>query len=86
MFTKKKLKKLSKTTTKQMDLAELADVLEIRIRPSLSTDERKAQYLKQVKNPYCMRVGTTKVKVEFSPEGQSLDTLLAVYFARRTSN
>ncbi len=86
MFTKKKLEKLSKATTKQMDLADLADILEIHIDPSLSADERKAQYLKQVKNPYCMRVGTTKGKVEFSPDGQSLDTLLAVYFARRTSN
>lgn len=40
-----------------VDSESLVDVTGIVIDESLSREERKAEYLRQVKNPYCFRVG-----------------------------
>lgn len=44
-----------------VDPETLVDVTGIVIDESLSKEERKAEYLRQVKNPYCFRVGDVVV-------------------------
>ena len=48
------------------------DVTGIVIDESLSKEERKAEYLRQVKNPYCFRVGDVVVKNVYSNDGVTL--------------
>lgn len=50
----------------------LVDVTGIVIDESLSKEERKAEYLRQVKNPYCFRVGDVVVKNVYSNDGVTL--------------
>lgn len=51
----------------------LVDVTKIVIDESLSKEERVAEYLRQVRNPYCFRVGKMGVKNIYSNDGVSLE-------------
>ena len=55
-----------------VDPETLVDVTGIVIDESLSKEERKAEYLRQVKNPYCIRVGDVVVKNVYSNDGVTL--------------
>ena len=52
---------------------ELADIGKIRIDRKKSVEERKRQYLNQVKNPYLVKVGDTMVKIRFANNGVSFE-------------
>ena len=54
-------------------LDELADIGKIRIDRNKSVEERKRQYLNQVKNPYLVKVGDTMVKIRFANNGVSFE-------------
>lgn len=51
---------------------EYADVTTIKIDENLSKEERVAEFLRQVKNPYCFRVGDVVVKNVYSTDGVTL--------------
>lgn len=55
-----------------VDPETLVDVTGIVIDESLSKEERKAEYLRQVKNPYCFRVGDVVIKNVYSNDGVTL--------------
>ena len=50
----------------------LVDVTQIKFDDSLLLMERAAEFVKQVKNPYCFRVGDMVVKNVYSSDGISL--------------
>jgi len=62
------LRRLKDTDIRDVDPDELVDISEVRIKTDLSTVERLIDYLKQVKNPYCYKIGGTIVKVSFLGE------------------
>lgn len=51
----------------------LVDVTKIVIDETLSKEERVVEYLMQVKNPYCFRVGKMVVKNIYSNDGVFLE-------------
>ena len=55
-----------------VDPETLVDVTGIVIDESLSKEERKAEYIRQVRNPYCFRVGDVVVKNVYSNDGVTL--------------
>ena len=55
-----------------VDRDRLVDINDIEIDDSLSPKERAAEFLRQIKNPYCFRVGTVVVKNVYSDDGVSL--------------
>ena len=64
---------MSKNTLEQMknvdistvDPAELVDIREIQIDQQKTREERLRDFVLQVKNPYCFRVGKVAVKLTF---------------------
>ena len=54
-------------------LEELADIGKIRIDRKKSVEEKKRQYLNQVKNPSLVKVGDTMVKIRFANNGVSFE-------------
>ena len=61
-----------------MDITEanidnLKDITKLRIDRDLPVEERKKQYIKQVENPYMVRVGNMKVKISFANNGISME-------------
>ena len=57
---------------RSVDPETLVDVTGIVIDVSLSKEERKAEYLRQVKNPYCFRVGDVVVKCSYNNDGVTI--------------
>ena len=55
-----------------VDPATLVDITEIKIDESMSKEERIKEYLRQVKNPYCFRVGDMVVKCSYSNDGVTI--------------
>lgn len=50
----------------------LVDVTQIHIDEGLPKEERLKEFVRQVKNPYCFRVGNVVVKNVYSSDGVSL--------------
>lgn len=47
---------------------ELKDICDIKINPNLPPNERKAEYIRQIVDPYNFKCGKIKVKVKFSED------------------
>ena len=59
-----------------VDLAELVDIREIQIDQQKTREERLRDFVLQVKNPYCFRVGKVVVKLTFPECGATLEDRL----------
>ena len=66
------IEEMKAVDVRTVDPETLVDVTKIKIDESLSKEERVAEFLRQVKNPYCFRVGNMVVKNVYSNDGVSL--------------
>lgn len=55
-----------------VDPETLVDIRMVEIDDSLPKEERLASFIRQIKNPYCFRVGNVVVKNVYSSDGVSL--------------
>ena len=58
---------------------ELVDIAKVQVNKNLPGDKRFADFLEQVKNPYCYRCGKVVVKVSFADTGITLEERLKHY-------
>ena len=72
-MTAEEHRKFLETDFSDVKLEELTDIGKIRIHIKKSVEEKKRQYLKQVGNPYLVRVGDTMVKIRFANSGVSFE-------------
>ena len=56
--------------------APLADIRDVSVDQTLPKEERIAEFLRQIKNPYCFRCGKFTVRARFSDNGVSLEERL----------
>ena len=56
-----------------VELGSLTDISKLRIDREQPVEKRRQQYLRQVGNPYLVRVGNMKVKVRFAENGVSME-------------
>ena len=66
------IEEMKAVDVRTVDPETLVDVTQIKIDESLSKEERVKEFLRQVKNPYCFRVGNMIVKNVYSDDGVSL--------------
>lgn len=52
---------------------DVVDIRQIKIEEGLSQQEKRREFIRQVKNPYCFRVGNVIVKASYSVNGVSLN-------------
>ena len=52
---------------------DVADIQQIKIDAALTQQEMRKEFIRQVGNPYCFRVGKVIVKAAFSGYGVSLN-------------
>lgn len=52
---------------------DVVDIQQIKIGDGLSQQEKRKEFIRQVKNPYCFRVGKVIVKASYSGNGVSLN-------------
>lgn len=60
------LKQMAQVDIKTVDPAELVEIENVRIRTDLPQEERIADYIRQIGNPYCYLYHGIIVKVSFS--------------------
>ena len=66
------IEEMKNVDVRTVDRESLVDINEIEIDDSLSPQERAEEFLRQIKNPYCFRVGDVVVKNVYSDDGVSL--------------
>lgn len=54
----------------------LVDIRDVSVDQSLPKEERIAEFLRQIKNPYCFRCGKFTVRAQFANNGVSLEDCL----------
>ena len=52
---------------------DVVDIQQIKIDDGISQQEKRREFIRQVKNPYCFRVGKVIVKASYSGNGVSLN-------------
>lgn len=52
---------------------DVADIQQIKIDVALTQQEMRKEFIRQVGNPYCFRVGKVIVKAAYSGDGVSLN-------------
>lgn len=56
---------------------ELVDIRDVKLDSSMGQAERVKSFLKQIKNPYCFRVGDVVVNVAYTKGGATLNDCFA---------
>jgi len=69
---------------KQIDIRtvsgeSLKDINDVVIDTKLPAEKRAAEFVKQIGNPYCFRVGKMIVQMEYNSTGQSINDCLKEY-------
>ena len=54
----------------------LVDIRNVNVDKTLSRDERIAEFVRQIKNPYCFRCGEFIVNTSFAEAGPTLEDCL----------
>lgn len=70
------LEQMKNVDIRNLDPDGLVDIREIEVNPSQSREERMRDFVRQVGNPYCFRVGKVAVKVSFAEGGATLEDRL----------
>ena len=70
---------LKKVDVRTVDPEELVDIREIKIDRELPREQRMAEFVRQVKNPYCFKVGKVAVSVGFSNDGVTFEQRMGHY-------
>lgn len=70
---------LKRVDVREVDLDTLVDIRDIKIDESLSREQRMADFIRQVKNPYCFRVGNVAVSVGFAENGATFEEQMGYY-------
>jgi hypothetical protein len=70
------LEQMKNVDVRTVDPNDLVDLNDVRVDTSLPRIERIKEFLRQIKNPYCYRVGKTIVKVSYAKDGDTLEDRL----------
>ena len=58
------------------DTSALVDIKDVSVDKNLTKEERIAEFIRQIKNPYCFKCGKFTVRAQFSEGGVSLEDCL----------
>ena len=81
-MNKKELKKLREVDIKTVKKEDLVDISTVKVDTSLPIRERIADYIKQIKNPYCYLDHGVIVKISFSGNKDLEECLKSIVFSK----
>jgi len=79
MFTPKELEDLKQVDPLTVNLDDLIDINDVKIQTELPREERIADFIRQIKNPYLFKCGNVVVKIEFSESVTTLTEQMKQY-------
>ncbi len=59
-----------------ISIDDLVDINDVTVDKTLTKKERIAEFIKQIKNPYCFRCGNFVVKARYTDNGLSMEDCL----------
>lgn len=65
------LERMKQVDIKTVDINTLRDLRQVVVKRDLPIKERVVDFIGQIGNPYCFRVGDTIVKLRFKDDGTS---------------
>ncbi|MBP1736420.1 MAG: hypothetical protein H6Q60_301 [Oscillospiraceae bacterium] len=78
-FTKVDFEALKQVDVRTVDRDTLVDIGTLKIDGNLPREERLKEFVRQVKNPYCFKVGKIAVSVSFSDDEVSFEQRMEHY-------
>ena len=79
------LQELKQVDVRTVDPDTLVDIKEIEIDRTLPKGERIQEFIRQIRNPYCFRVGDMGVKLEFLDSAPPLEDCFTDFLQRKKS-
>lgn len=70
---------LRQVDVRTVDPDTLVDIKELDIDKALPREQRMAEFVRQVKNPYCFKVGKVAVSVGYSGDGVTFEQRMEHY-------
>ena len=70
---------LKQVDVRTVDPDTLVDIRTLEIDKTLPREQRMAEFVRQVKNPYCFRVGKVAVSVSYSGDGVTFEQRMEHY-------
>lgn len=67
------IEEMKNVDVRTVDPDTLVDVNSVRISDDLVREDRLKEFIRQVKNPFCYRVGNVVVKNVYSQDGVTID-------------
>ena len=78
-FTGTDLRQMKEADIRTVDAGSLVDIRDVQVDQALPRRERFADFLQQIRNPYCYRCGKVVVKVSFADTDATLEDRLEHY-------
>lgn len=78
-FIEMNLEELKQIDVRTVDLATLVDIEEIEIDRALPKEDRIREFIRQIRNPYCFRVGKVAVSVGYAEGGITFEQRMEHY-------
>ena len=85
MQNKLNLSELADVDITAVNKEDLVDVCGLTFDTTIPREQRAAQVLRKVKNPYCFRVGDMGVKLEFLDNAPPLEDCFTDFLKRKKS-
>ena len=73
------MEEMKNVDIRTVDRESLADINDVHINRKLPREERMADFIRQIKNPYCYLDGKTVVKISFSNTDTTMEDCLEHY-------
>lgn len=70
---------LRQVDVRMVDPDTLVDIKELDIDKTMPREQRMAEFVRQVKNPYCFKVGKVAVSVGYSGDGVTFEQRMEHY-------
>lgn len=70
---------LRQVDVRTVDPDTLVDISELKIGKNLPREERMTEFVRQIKNPFCFKVGKVAVSVGYSGDGVTFEQRMEHY-------
>ena len=77
-ITREELDKMKEVDIRTVDRSKLVDIKDVKINTDLPDEERMADFIRQIGNPYCYLCNGMVVKISFSGKRRFEDCLKAI--------
>lgn len=85
MFTQNQLIEMRQRNIQSIEEGSFTDLQSIAMDPSLPRDSRLEIFSRHAADPYCVRCGEIKIKLEFAEDSPSLQEVFSQLLIRRKS-